>query len=111
MIKITKSHQFYTKSSKKYLDWKRRSRLTFNNKQNTFFSIMKLNSPTHVYLRQKQHLFLIIMHWIYFKYNDLFHALNVYKIPAKEHYLVLRWTAGKISVLKTLFCKCLKYAP
>ena len=38
-IKITKSHQFYTKGRKNCLDWKRRSKLTFSNKQDMFKTI------------------------------------------------------------------------
>ena len=74
-----------------------------------FFSAVKLNSPRHIYWNL--HLFLVIMHWSYFKHNDLFHTLNIFKIPAKEHDLVLRWTGDEISVLKILFCKYLKYVP
>ena len=47
--------------------------------------------------------FLIIRHWSYFKYNDLLHMLNVYKIPASEHQVVDSWAADEISVSEILF--------
>ena len=50
-----------------------------------FFFTMKVNSLAHVYLWWNLHLFLIIMHWKYFKYNDLLHTFSVYKIPGKKH--------------------------
>ena len=42
----------------------------------------KVVLPTHVYLKGNYHLFLIIRHWSFFKYNDIPETLNVYKIPA-----------------------------
>ena len=45
---------------------------------------LKVISPIHVCLRINYHLFLIKTHWRYFKYNDLLHALNVYKILEKN---------------------------
>ena len=75
------------------------------------FIFCKKTKFANTYLWRNLHLFLMIMPWSYFKYSYLFYTLNVYKIPAKEHQLVLRWIADKISVLKTLFCKYLKYVP
>ena len=47
--------------------------------------------------------FLIITHWSYFKYNDLLHMLNVYKIPATEHQVIDSWATDEISVWEILF--------
>ena len=71
---------------------------------------LKIISPIHVCLRINYHLFLIITHWRYFKYNDLLHTLNVYKILEKEHQEIVR-AADKISVSKELFSKYLEYVP
>ena len=47
--------------------------------------------------------FFITTHWSYFKYNDLSHMLNVYKITATEHQVDDSWAADEISVLEILF--------
>ena len=57
---------------------------------------LKVNSPAFLCLRDNQHLFLI-MHWSYFKYNDILHTKNVYKI------------SNQISVSEILFWKYLEY--
>ena len=44
---------------------------------------LKVNSPTHVCLRRNYYLLMITMHLSYFKYNNLLHMLNVYKILSK----------------------------
>ena len=43
--------------------------------------------------------------------TTILHTLNVYKIPAKEHYVCDRWVANEISVFKILFSKYLEYVP
>ena len=52
----------------------------------------------------------MITHWRYFKYNDLLHTLNVYKILKKEHQKIVQ-AADEILVSKTLFSKYLEYVP
>ena len=63
----------------------------------------------HVCHRRNHQLLLIITHWTYFKYSDLLHTLNVYKIPRKEHQVVHFWVADKISTSELLFWKYLEY--
>ena len=67
--------------------------------------------PTHVCLRRIYQLVLIITHWSYFKNNNLFDNLNVYKISAKEHQIVHSWDVDEIWVSETLFGKYLEYIP
>ena len=47
----------------------------------------------------------------YFKNNNLFYKLNVYKISAKEDQVVHSWDVGEISVSETSFGKYLEYVP
>ena len=66
------------------------TRLTFNNQQFFFLypNSLKVNSPASVCLRGNQDLFLKMHCYFnasYFKYNDILHTMNVYKIPANEH--------------------------
>ena len=71
---------------------------------------MKVNLPTHVWLRRNYQLFFILRHWTYSKYKDTFHMLNVYEIPEKEHQVVDHWAADERSVSEILFFKYLEYA-
>ena len=36
------------------------------------------------------------MHWRYFKYSDLLHTLNLYKMTVKEHQVVEFWAPDEI---------------
>ena len=74
-------------------------------------NFIEINLPRHVCLRRNYQLFLIIAHWSYFKNNNLFYNLNVYKISAKEHQVVHSWDVDEISVSETLFGKYLEYVP
>ena len=51
------------------------------------------------------------MHWSYFKYNDLLHMLNVYKISRKEHQVVDFWVTDEISASEILFWEYSEYVP
>ena len=51
----------------------------------------------HVCLRKNHQLLLIKALWICFKYNDLLHKLNIYKIPAKEDQVLDLWVTDEIS--------------
>ena len=53
-------------------------------------------------LEKNYQLLLTKAHWSYFKYNDLLHTLNVYKIPAKEHQVVDLWVADEMSASEIL---------
>ena len=66
---------------------KKKNRLTYNNKYLYFFwypNYIQVNLLMRVCPRRNYHLFLILPHWSYFKGNDLFHTLNVYKIICKR---------------------------
>ena len=51
------------------------------------------------------------MHWNYFKYNDLLHTLNVYKISGKEYQVVDIRVTDEMSASELLFWKYLEYVP
>ena len=55
--------------------------------------------------------FLIKTLFVYFKYNDLFHASNVYLVPGKEHQVSDFLNDYDTSLLEVLFWKCLEYVP
>ena len=62
-----------------------------------------VNSPIDVCLRKRYHLFLMIKHQSYFRYNDLLHTLSVYKILANEHHIVDTGSDDEVSVAEILF--------
>ena len=62
-------------------------------------------------LEKNYQLLLTKAHWSYFKYNDLLHTLNVYKIPAKEHQVVDLWVADEMSASEILLWNYLEYVP
>ena len=66
---------------------------------------MKVKSLKHVSLRRKGHALK------FFKYNDLTDKLNSCIIPAKQHQVIHSRVTDKISILKTLLCKYLEFAP
>ena len=74
-------------------------------------NFVKINLPTHVCIRRNYQLFLVITHWSYFKNNNWFYKLNVYKVSAKEHQVVHSWDVDEILVCEILFGKYLKYVP
>ena len=41
-----------------------------------------------MYFLEKKGLLMIRTHRSYFKYNDVLHTLNGYKIPGKEHQII-----------------------
>ena len=67
--------------------------------------------PKHVYLRRSYRLFFTIFNFRYFRYNDILHTLNVYKIIAKDQQVVDSWTGDEIPVSEILFWKYFKYVP
>ena len=48
------------------------------------------------------------MHWSYFKYNDLLHTLNGYKILGKEVEVDDFWVTHEVLASEILFCKILE---
>ena len=83
--------------------------MTLNSTENLFsfknLNSIKVNMSTHVCLRRKCQLILILRHWIYSKCKDILHTLNVYEISAKGHEVVHRSAADETSISKILFWK------
>ena len=48
------------------------------------------------------------MHWSYFKYNDLLHTLNGYKILGKEDQVDDFWVTHEVLASEILFWKRLE---
>ena len=87
--------------------------MTFNNQEKIFFvknlRFIKVNLHTHACFRRNCKLSLILTLWT--KFKDLLHTFNVYKIPAKEHKVVYRWSGHEISVSEIMFLKYLENVP
>ena len=76
--------------------------MTFNNGEFFFFfnsAYIRVNLPTQICPTRNWQLFLILTHWSYSKCKDILQTLNGCKIAAKEHQVVDRRDANKISVL------------
>ena len=66
---------------------------------------IKVNLATHICPARNWQLFLILTHWSYCKCEDILHTLNVYKVPAKEHQVVDRWSGDEYQFQKFCFKK------
>ena len=51
------------------------------------------------------------MRWSYFKFDDLLHTYNVYKILGKEYHELDFWVTHEISASEILFWEHLEYVP
>ena len=51
------------------------------------------------------------MRWSYFKFDDLLHTYNVYKILGKEYHVLDFWVTHEISASEILFWEHLEYVP
>ena len=83
--------------------------MTLNNRENlSVFKnpiFIKVNLATHICPARNWQLFLILTHWSYCKCEDTLHTLNVFKIPAKEHQVVDRWSGDEYQFQKFCFKK------
>ena len=79
------------------------------------FDIQERYFISSVFLQMNYYFWLCIatglVHWSYFKNNDLLHTLKVYKIPRKEHQAVDFWVTDEIATSEILFWKYLEYFP
>ena len=107
------SPQISDKFRKNCLYWKMKGTLTFINRKFFIFfqypNFKNINSLKRLCLCKNYCLLLLKTYRSNFKYNDLLHMLNVYKIPAKEHQVVDFRVADQISASEVLFWKYLAY--
>ena len=55
--------------------------------------------------------FFTVTNLIYFRFNDILHMLNVYKIIVKDQEALDSWATDEISVAEISFWKYLEYVP